>query len=413
MSKKGQFLPILRKDLKLVFTWKTIIITVVVPFLMMFLIIGMPSFFIGLSKTTITICSDDVGSIEQHVNGTLYNINLGNLSITRIQQIFENNSQVEIVIVDTRSDALNASNGIYIPVNFTEATFDGLSIVEVHKTASNISLQGAYFDQALIGIQEVIINVFLYLNLEAEIPEYREILYSPPEGEPTGGWSQETVEIAGPFAYAMFILISLVGTMGRTIGFGKEKEDGTFETMLTITKNRSNLVYSKLIVGVLASMLSIFAYFLGSVIAGRVVKALVPSSESIGLEGILAIPFSSMISYRGIFVLLGLGVALVITMLALMTVDTLFSKTVAERVGTAVVMGFGFLFYFTVAFDPGTTAIYAQINPFYWIYHAFMSLADLSYGWVDAIYTVLFIALLAVMVFVARKAIEREKVLFT
>ncbi|NHJ32935.1 MAG: hypothetical protein FK732_08735 [Asgard group archaeon] len=96
-----------------------------------------------------------------------------------------------------------------------------------------------------------------------------------------------------------------------------------------------------------------------------------------------------------------------------MTVDTMFSKPVAERVGITVVMGFGLLFYFTVAFDPGTTMFFAQINPFYWIYHSFLSMIDLSFGWVDAIFIGMIVLLLGGMVFLARKSIEREKVLFT
>jgi hypothetical protein len=137
------------------------------------------------------------------------------------------------------------------------------------------------------------------------------------------------------------------------------------------------------------------------------------SAENIGLEGVLALPFRDMLSYKGVLVLIGLGLALVLTMLALMTVDTLFSKTVAERVGTAIVMGFGILFYFTVAFDPGTTATYVAINPFYWIYHAFLSMIDLSFGYMDIIYLALTATLLIGLTVLATKSIEREKVLFT
>ena len=71
------------------------------------------------------------------------------------------------------------------------------------------------------------------------------------------------------------------------------------------------------------------------------------------------------------------------------------------------------MFYFTVTFDPGTTIFIAQINPFYWIYHFILSIVDLSFSWLDAIYMILVIGLLIGMVFIARKSIEREKVLFT
>jgi ABC-type transport system involved in multi-copper enzyme maturation permease subunit len=222
------------------------------------------------------------------------------------------------------------------------------------------------------------------------------------------------MELAAPFAYAMFILVTLVGNMGRTIGFSKEKEDGTFETMLSITKNRANLVFSKLIVGFIASILSILAYFTGSVLAGWIsMQVIGDPGSSVGTEGILSLSLQDLLSFKGVVLLIGIVLALVITMLALMTVDTMFSKTVAERVGITVVMGFGLLFYFTVAFDPGTTMFFAQINPFYWIYHSFLSMIDLSFGWVDGIFIGLIIGLLLAMIFLARKSIEREKVLFT
>ncbi|MCK5046599.1 MAG: ABC transporter permease, partial [Candidatus Heimdallarchaeota archaeon] len=211
-----------------------------------------------------------------------------------------------------------------------------------------------------------------------------------------------------------FILVTLVGNMGRTIGFSKEKEDGTFETMLSITRNRSDLVFSKLIVGFIASLLSILAYFAGSAFAGLIsLKVLGDPGDSVGVEGILSLSMEDLLSIKGVVLLIGIVIALVLTMLALMTVDTMFSKTVAERVGITVVMGFGLLFYFTVAFDPGTTMFFAQINPFYWIYHSFLSMVDLSFGWVDGIFLGLIVLLLGGMLFLARKAIEREKVLFT
>ncbi len=414
--KKNQFSPILKKDLRLVFTWKTIIITVFVPFIMMFLIVSLPTIFIGASDTVITVCTDDLGSFEQHVNGTIYGINLGDAAILNIQNFAENTSNLEIKIVDTREEALNVTNSIYIPANFTETTFNGISKIESRKSASDISLQGVYFDQVVLKIQEVVDTYILFLNnvTQENLPRIEQIIFVPPAGDSDSGWSQETMELAAPFAYAMFILVTLVGNMGRTIGFSKEKEDGTFETMLSITRNRANLVFSKLIVGFIASVLSILAYFTGSALAGWIsMQVIGDPGESVGTEGILSLSLQDLLSFKGVVLLIGIVLALVITMLALMTVDTMFSKTVAERVGITVVMGFGLLFYFTVAFDPGTTMFFAQINPFYWIYHSFLSMIDLSFGWVDSIFIVLIAGLLIAMVYLARKSIEREKVLFT
>ncbi len=389
-------------------------VIVFVPFIMMFLIIGLPTLFIGTASTTVYICSDDIGANVTNYDNITLPLNLGSEAIAYIQQYADNVSNLDIEIVDTRSEALNASNGIYIPANYTSEIFGGSTAIEYYSNAGPTSFQGVYFNEVKLRVQELVLGWFLTLNLDAEFPDYNEVAYIPPTSESTGGWSQATLILASPFAYALFIMVALIGNMGRSIGFSKEKEDGTFETMLTITKDRSLLVISKLIVGIIASTLSIIAYFLGSALAGVMSQSLIGGSDAgIGLEGILSLPMSDLLSFRGVILLVGLGLSLVLAMLTLMTFDTMFSKTVSERLGTTVVMGFGMLFYFTVAFDPATTAIYAQINPFYWVYHAFLSMIDLSFGWLDAMFLGLFLGLLALMLFLARRAIEREKVLFT
>lgn len=379
----------------------------------MFLIIGVPTLFIGTANTTVYICSDDLGADVTNYDNITFPLNLGNEAIAYIQQYANNVSNLDIEIVDTRLEALNESNGLYIPANYTSEIFGGSTAIEYHSTAGPASFQGVYFNEVKLRVQELVLGWFLTLNLDVEFPDYNEVAYIPPVGEPVGGWSADTLVLASPFAYALFIMVALIGNMGRTIGFSKEKEDGTFETMLTITKNRSFLVLSKLLVGIIASTLSILAYFIGSALAGTLSQALLGGSDAgFGLEGVLAFPTSDLLSFKGVILLIGLGSSLVLAMLALMTFDTMFSKTVSERVGTSVVMGFGMLFYFTVAFNPGTTAIYAQINPFYWVYHAFLSMIDLSFGWIDAMFIALFIGLFALLLFFARRAIEREKALF-
>jgi len=413
VKKSEQFLPILKKDLKLVFNWKTLMVIVFVPFIMMFLIIGLPTLFIGTASTTVYICSDDLGADVTNYDNITFPLNLGSEAIAYIQQYADNVSNLDIEIVDTRSEALNASNGIYIPANYTSEIFGGSTAIEYYSNAGPTSFQGVYFNEVKLRVQELVLGWFLTLNLDVEFPDYNEVAYIPPTSESTGGWSQSTLILASPFAYALFIMVALIGNMGRSIGFSKEKEDGTFETMLTITKDRSLLVISKLIVGIIASTLSILAYFLGSALAGVMSQSLLGGSDAgVGLEGVLSLPMSDLLSFRGVVLLVGLGLSLVLAMLTLMTFDTMFSKTVSERLGTTTVMGFGMLFYFTVAFDPATTAIYARINPFYWVYHAFLSMIDLSFGWLDAMYLALFMGLLALMLFLARRAIEREKVLF-
>ncbi|MHA1630533.1 MAG: ABC transporter permease [Candidatus Heimdallarchaeota archaeon] len=415
-KKRKQFRAILRKDLKLVFTWKTIILTIVVPFIMMFAIVGIPTLFVSGSNTVITVCNADEGDTVTHVNGSVYFINVGQNVLYNMQHYANQEDNIKIEVVSTRAKALNASNGIYFPKNFTTATFGGESVFEYHKTASDVSLQGYNFDIMLNLVQEVVFSTYLFFKniTEDNVPQVEPIQYTPPITEPSTIWSQETMKLAMPFAYALFILLSLIGNMGRTIGFSKEKEDGTFETMLSITKNRSNLVYSKLIVGMIASTLTILSYFAGSAIAGAISKAMLgQSADDYGATGFLSLPFKDLLSYKGVVLLIGLGLALILTMLALMTVDTLFTKTVAERIGVPIILMFGLLFMLPVMINPGQSNFILVINPYYWIYHISMSIADLSFTWVDGLYLVLFSILLVLMILAARKAIEREKVLFT
>jgi ABC-type transport system involved in multi-copper enzyme maturation permease subunit len=415
VKKRNQFGPILRKDLKLAFTWKTILLSILLPFIMMFLIVGIPAFIVGGSDTTIAVCTDDITFPVEHLNGTLIDINLGNRSIDYMNFYATSNEGINIVVVDNRSTALNASNGIYIPANFTETTFNSGGAIEYRKTSGEFTIQGANFDIILSLVQAAIFDAYLELkNITAsEIPAVDQILYSPPITEPDSIWSQETLVLAMPFSYAMFILLSLVGNLGRTIGFSKEKEDGTFETMLSITKNRAHLVYSKLIVGILTSIMSILAYFAGSVIAGAIAVRIAGGTAGSSVEGFLSLPMMDLLSYKGVVILLGLGLALVITMLVLMTVDTYFTRQIAERLGIFIVLGLGLMFLVTTMSNPGTNSVIAQINPYYWIYHLTLSIVDLRFTWVDGIFLVLIIGLFIGLLIIARKAIEREKVLFT
>ena len=296
MVKKGdQFLPILKKDLKLVFNWKTLMVIVFVPFIMMFLIIGLPTLFIGTANTTIYMCSDDVTVAVTNYDNITIDLNLGNQIIAYVQAYADNVSNLEIKIADSRLGALNMSNGIYIPANYTKQIFNGTTAIEYHSNAGPTSFQGVYFNEVITRVQEMVYSWFLALNLEAQFPEFDQVEYIAPVGEPTSGWSQSTLIMASPYAYAMFIMVALIGNMGRTIGFSKEKEDGTFETMLTITKNRSLLVLSKLIVGVIASTLSIIAYFVGSAIAGAMAQAIGGGDATAGLGGILGLPMADVL----------------------------------------------------------------------------------------------------------------------
>ncbi|NHJ47598.1 MAG: ABC transporter permease [Asgard group archaeon] len=415
VKKRSQFGPILRKDLKLAFTWKTILLTILLPFIMMFLIVGIPAFIVGGSDTNIAVCTDDVTFPVQHLNGTFIDINLGDRAIQYMNIYAADDENINIEVVDTRTLALNASNGIYIPANFTETTFDGGGAMEYRKTAGEFTIQGANFDIVLSLVQAAIFDAYLELKniTTTEIPTADQIMYSPPTTEPDSIWSQDTMTLAMPFAYAMFLLLSLVGNLGRTIGFSKEKEDGTFETMLSITKNRAHLIYSKLIVGILTSIMSILAYFAGTAIAGAIAIGIVGGTAGSSMEGFLSLPMMDLLSYKGVVILLGLGLALVVTMLVLMTVDTLFTKQIAERVGIFIILGFGMMFLVTTMANPGTSSAIAQINPYYWIYHLTLSIVDLRFFWVDGIFLALVVGLLVGLLIVARKAIEREKVLFT
>jgi hypothetical protein len=414
--KKNQFGAILKKDLRLAFTWKTILLTILLPFIMMFLIVGIPAFIIGGSNLTVSVYSSDATYQVQHVNGSMVDVNIGSLAVVYIQSYALTDDNIEVEVVSTRSAALNASNGIYIPINFTEVTFTGGSgAIEYRKSAGTFSIQGANFDIILNLIQAATFDEYLRIkNITiTEIPEVVPVPYAPPVTETDTTWSQETMTLAMPFAYAMFLLITLVGNLGRTIGFGKEKEDGTFETMLSITKNRAHLVFSKLVVGILTSIMSIIAYFAGSAIAGIIAVRIIGAEAGFGAEGFLSLPIADLLSYKGVIILIGLGLALIVTMLVLMTVDTLFTRQISERVGIFIILGFGMMFLVTTMSNPGTNAIYAQINPYYWIYHMTLSFVDLRFIWTDAIFLVLVAGLLVALIIVARKAIEREKVLFT
>ena len=408
---KNQFLAILKKDIKLLMAPKSILTMSAGPFVMIFLITIIPNMISGTIEMQINIGSMDSGAIVQHVNGTDYSINLGNVAIKAIREYYNSNPNIQVSVVSTRGEALNSSAGIWFPANFTTITFSGQEpVYEYHLSYSSASIQASFFNVVFRKVQETIEEYFLFLNLASQMPTIDPKVYIPSTIESEiDGWSEATYNLAQPYAYAILLFGSISVGIGKTIGFSKEREDGTFETMLTITRRRSHLVLSKLVVGIISTFIIIISYLAGAIMGGL---------PSLGKEGgslisIIIFDLQTVLSWKGILLIMSTTLSLTLTLVLLITFETLFSKQVADMLGIFIVIGLGFLFFFPIIINPRTSLFILHINPYYWIYHITLSIINTSFSWIDALYLVLFGAALTGLVLTATRAINKENLLFT
>lgn len=406
----NQFLAILKKDIKLVFTKKNLIFMFIIPFTIIAVLTALPMMFNDsyTFEMTISIRSADIGSAELHVNGTSYNINLGQEAINKMSALFRNNPEVIIKLTTSRDGALNSSYGFYFPSNFLDTTFDGQSSYEFRTVSDSGTRAGMYFAQAMTMIDETIEDRMLFLNNVSDMPDVEPDQYIPPPVEQEG-WSSDTLSLAVPFGYAILLFVSMSISMGKNFGFGKEREDGTLETMLTITRKRSHIVLSKILVGVMGAFLSITAYFAGSLIGG--LPALL--GDDIIDDFSLILSLNAILSGNGILLLLSIVFCLSLAIIMLIVFETTLKKPLADTIGIPVVILLGMLFFFPIVINPQSTLFITYINPFHWIYHPIMALIDGSFGWIDGLFLALFIGLFALLIVIATKAIEREKVIYS
>ena len=365
---KGQLKTLLKKDLRLLFRKRVAIFVFGGPFIMMFLLIGLPSLFGSQQTSSLLICSDDIGYSST---------NIGDSIIGNISAYFLDDPTITIEEVANLSAVTYTEDfGLYIPSNFSELSFIDLPtyyIVDANRTIPPVN-QG-----------EV---------APASIPE--ELLLGP-----------KAASVALPLSYMIFLLIALNSGSYTSIGFAREKRMRTMEVLLAYTHRHRNLVISKAITGLVASLGSTLSYVLGIIAATQIAGANFSSIfEIFGLN--LGILHAGDIIVLFLFSVLALLISLLLTM----AIDSNLVREASERIAPLVSIGLAMFFYFSAVSSPLSASNVSMINPFFWCYRVSLLLISGKFSVEIIVYTTLIIALIAALIFFSTKGIQKEKTLY-
>ncbi|MHA1668358.1 MAG: ABC transporter permease [Candidatus Heimdallarchaeaceae archaeon] len=391
----NQLKSLLKKDLSLLFRKKVAFFIFGGPFILMFILIGLPALFGSEQAVVMLVYSDDVG---------VSNINIGSAIIGNLTQFFTSDPTLEIQIVENFTAVQQTEElGYYIPANFTELVFTGIPVVYT-VDASQSPFTDSYFNAAN-SIASSVVASFL---ANRTIPEVQKISLPPaslPEEQQLG---PKASAIAMPLSYMIFLLIALNSGSNSLIGFAREKRMRTMEVLLAYTHNHSFLVISKAITGLVASLGSTLSYFLGiwfgSSLVGKTFSGDIFSLfgfhfESLGI-GSIVISFFSVV------------LALLISTLLTMLIDVHLNKEIAERISPLASVGFAMFFYFVVLINPLTLAPALLINPFYWCYRLSLLVISGKFNLEILLYLALIIGSIVGLIYLSTRGIEKERNLY-
>ncbi len=395
-QKSKQLQTLLKKDLRLLFRKRVAIIVFGGPFLLMFILIGLPSLFTSQQKMTLLVCSDDQ---------TYLDVNVGDSVVANITAYYSLDETIEVQTVSNFSAVKATENfGIYFPSNFSYLVISDTSSPTYFTVDATQSLFSSSIFNTIYSITQ---NVIATILANRTLPVVQTIDEPPTSlpGEQLLG--SKAAAVAMPISYMIFLLIVLNSGSYSNIGFAREKRMRTMEILLSYTKKHDNLVISKTITALVASLGSTLSYVLGIIAATSLTGA---SSE--GLLDIFGLNLNLLNAWDIILILIFGVLALLISTLITMAIDSNITREASERISPLLSIGLAMFFYFVAVSNPVGASSILIIDPFYWCYRSVLLIISGKFSFEIIIYLALIIALIAGLIFYATKGIEKEKSLY-
>ncbi|MHA1691179.1 MAG: ABC transporter permease [Candidatus Heimdallarchaeaceae archaeon] len=390
----NQLKALLKKDISLLFRKKVAIFIFGGPFILMFILIGLPALFTSQEAIIFLVHSEDVGYLDANIGESI----VGNISL-----YYESDETIEIQVTDNLTEVLfTQALGYYIPANFSELVYTGIPVTfTVDATLSP-------YTSSIFGVAQAIAsNVMVTYLANRTIPPLQNYELPPeslPEEQILG---PKAAAIAMPLSYMIFLLIALNTGSYSLIGFAREKRMRTMEILLSYTHNHSYLVISKVLTGLVASLGSTLSYTLGILVGTQ----LSGGQTSILLE-VFGLNLDSLGAGDIIISLIAVITALLISTLITMAVDCNLTREASERISPLISIGLAMFFYFVVMLNPFATSSVLLINPFYWCYRLGLLLIAGVFTIEIFLYSALILGLVAILIFLATKGIQKEKSLY-
>ncbi len=397
MSKEkgiSQLKTLLKKDLRLLFRKRVAIFVFGGPFIMMFLLIGLPSLFSSQQTSSLLICSDDLGYSST---------NIGDSIIGNISYYFLSESTIDVEEVANLSAVTYTSDfGLYIPSNFSELAYTDLPTYYIVDAT-----QSLFSESIFTTIRSIANSVIATTLANRTIPPINQGEIAPASIPEELLLGPKAASVALPLSYMIFLLIALNSGSYTSIGFAREKRMRTMEVLLAYTHRHRNLVISKTITGLVASLGSTLSYVLGILAATQISGASFNSIfEIFGLN--LGLLHAGDIIVLFLFSVLALLISLLITM----AIDSNLVREASERISPLVSIGLAMFFYFSAVSSPLSASNASMINPFFWCYRSSLLIISGKFSAEVIIYPLLIISLITVLIFFSTKGIQKEKTLY-
>ena len=213
--------------------------------------------------------------------------------------------------------------------------------------------------------------------------------------------------IAMPLSYMIFLLIAFNSSSYSNIGFAREKRMRTMEILLSYTRKHDHLVISKTITALVASLGSTLSYVLGIIAATSLTGA-----STQGIFEIFGLNMNLLNAGDIIAVFIFGVIALLISTLITMAIDSNITREASERLSPLLSIGLAMFFYFVVLTNPVGSSSSLVINPFYWCYRSSLLIVAGKFSYEIFIYLALIIGLIILLIYFATKGIEKEKSLY-
>ncbi len=390
----NQLKALLKKDISLLFRKKVAIFIFGGPFILMFILIGLPALFGSQSAIILLVHSEDIGYLDTNIGESI----VGNISL-----YFDSDETIEIQVTDNLTEVLYTPElGYYIPTNFSELAFTGIPV-----TFTIDATLSPYTSSIFSVLQAIASNVMVTYLANRTIPPLQNYELPPeslPEEQILG---PKAAAIAMPLSYMIFLLIAMNSGSYSLIGFAREKRMRTMEILLSYTHNHSYLVISKVITGLVASLGSTLSYVLGILVGTQL-----SGSNTSGLLEVFGLNLDELGAGDIIVSLIFVVIALLISTLLTMAVDCNLTREASERVSPLISIGLAMFFYFVVMMNPFTTSSALLVNPFYWCYRLGLLLIAGVFSMEIFLYSALIIGLVAILIFLSTRGIQKEKSLY-
>ena len=389
-----QLKALLKKDISLLFRKKVAIFIFGGPFILMFILIGLPALFTSQSAIVLLVHSEDIGYLDSNIGESI----AGNISL-----YFDSDETIEVQVTDNLTEVLYTPElGYYIPTNFSEQAFTGIPVT------FTIDATLSPYTSSIFGVvQAIASNVMVTYLANRTIPPLQNFELPPeslPEEQILG---PKAAAIAMPLSYMIFLLIAMNSGSYSLIGFAREKRMRTMEILLSYTHNHSYLVISKVITGLVASLGTTLSYVLGILVGTQL-----SGSDTSGLLEVFGLNLDKLGTGDILISLIFVVIALLISTLITMAVDCNLTREASERISPLISIGLAMFFYFVVMMNPFATSSVLMINPFYWCYRLSLLLIARVFSMEIFLYSALIIGSIIILIFLATRGIQKEKSLY-